>query len=424
MARNSHLGRKCDAEKEKRRKLCRNCEKKQGGYTCNRTNTWYTEYVKGKGCVKRSGTAFANPIFAQAISMRKDGNIIHKGVNTMFKNKRIVAMVLCALMLFVPVAAMANDLKYDYLKEYSDKATNAFGDLSTAETEYEDALSKALGLDVDGDVKAAQKEIDEAVAKYEKELKNAKKAITEIESLKKNVEKFGVKTFVGDGYAADQDTEENAQKKFNEANEAFKKTKADFDGIVEKHADHAGYYDAAKLFLPQLLAAQKEGKSLTAAEAVLDAYATAYENLPEKQQAALAPAVVKAWNNFVKYADEYQKSSKYENLDESVQKIIDKGNTKYEVMSTGEKGWILSDEAKNGCLKDVAEFKVEKKDGKFVGKVYGADGKEMKIGQQLTVYRPIGKDVKVLKAKVDGKEVTFAISTRGEQKYVSVSAVY
>lgn len=342
----------------------------------------------------------------------------------MFKNKRIVAMVLCALMLFVPVAAMADDLKYDYLNAYDEKATNAFGDLNTAETEYETALSTALGLDVDGDVKAAQKALDEAVAKYEKELKNAKDAIAEIESLKKNVEKFGVNTFVGDGYAADQDTKENAQKKFKEANEAFEKTKADFDGIVEKHADHAGYYDAAKLFLPQLLAAQKEGKSLTAAEAVLDAYATAYKNLPEKQQAALAPAVVKAWNNFVKYADEYQKSSKYENLDESVQKIIDKGNTKYEVMSTGEKGWILSDEAKNGCLKDVAEFKVEKKDGKFVGKVYGADGKEMKIGQQLTVYRPIGKDVKVLKAKVDGKEVTFAISTRGEQKYVSVSAVY
>lgn len=78
MARNSHLGRKCDKGKEKRRKLWRNCEKKQGGYTCNRTNTWYTEYVEGKGCIEHSGTALDDPIFAQAISMRKDGNLSTK----------------------------------------------------------------------------------------------------------------------------------------------------------------------------------------------------------------------------------------------------------------------------------------------------------------------------------------------------------
>ena len=346
----------------------------------------------------------------------------------MFKNKRIVAMVLCALMLFVPVAAMADTLAYDYLNAYAGKAENAFGDLATAEkTDYEGALVAALKLDADSsvaEIKAAQKAIDDAVAKYDKELKKAKKAIAEIENLKKKVEEFGVSTFVGTGYATDQDTKEHAQQKFNDANTKFEKTKADLDAIVEAYADQAGYFEAAKAFLPQLLAAKKEGSALKAAENVLDAYASAYEALPEKQQAALAPAVVKAWNNFAKYADAYQKSSKYETLDESVQKLIDKSNTKYEVMSTGEKGWILSDEAKNGCLQNVAEFKVEKKDGKFIAKVYGADGKEMKIGQQLTVYRPIAKDVKVLKAKVDGKEVTFAISTRGEQTYVSVPVVY
>ena len=343
----------------------------------------------------------------------------------MFKNKRIVAMVLCALMLFVPVAAMASDLAYDYLNAYSEKVTKVdFGKLEGAEKAYADALQAALGIDVDDDVKAAQKDIDKTLADYEKELKEAKKALAEIEGLKKKVEEFGVATFVGKGYAADQDSKENAQKKFNNTNEALETKKATFDEIVEDHANQAGYADAVKAFLPQIAAAQKEASALTAAELVLDAYAKAYENLPEKQQAALAPAVVKAWNNFAKYADAYQKSSKYETLKESVQKLIDKSNTKYEVMSTGEKGWILSDEAKNGCLQNVAEFKVEKKDGKFIAKVYGADGKEMKIGQQLTVYRPIAKDVKVLKAKVDGKEVTFAISTRGEQTYVSVPVVY
>lgn len=350
---------------------------------------------------------------------------IHEGVNTMFKNKRIVAMVLCALMLFVPVAAMADELHYDYLNEYLTEAQKKFTKLAAAETAYEKALTDALDVEVDGDVKAAQKAIDEAVENYEKELKNAKSAMAKLEDLKKNIDKIGAGKFnkkVHNGYAAA--TEEDAKKNYKLANGSFELREAELEKAVEDHAEWAGYYGVAKDFLSQLLAAKKEGKSLDAAVTVLKAYAAAYEKLPEKQQAALAPAVLNAWNNFVKYADEYQKNSMYMNLDESVQKIIDKGNTKYEVMSTGEKGWILSDEAKNGCLKDVAEFKVEKKDGKFVGKVYGADGKEMKIGQQLTVYRPIGKDVKVLHAKVDGKEVTFAISTRGEQKYVSVSAVY
>ncbi len=330
----------------------------------------------------------------------------------MFKNKKIVAMVLCALMLFVPVAAMAVD-EVNFFEKY--KTATAAADLSKlteAETAYENALMAVFELGVDGDVQAAEKDIKEADAEYAKELKAAKKVIAELEDLKKKVEKY-------DGQITDKEA-------FKKANAELAAAKATLDKVVEDHAGQASIYDAAKLLMSQLLAAQKEGKSLEAAEKIFDAYATAYKNLEdnEKQQAAFAPTVVKAWDNFVKYASELQKDSKYSMLDESVQKLIDKGNTKYEVMSTGEKGWILSDEAKNGCLKDVAEFKVEKKDGKFVAKVYGADGKEMKIGQQLTVYRPIGKDVKVLKAKVDGKEVTFAISTRGEQTYVSVPVIY
>lgn len=343
----------------------------------------------------------------------------------MFKNKRIVAMVLCALMLFVPVAAMADELHYDYLKAYKTESVKTFPELGQAVTDYETAVDAAFGLGVGDDVKAAQKTLDDAVAKYAKELKNAKGVIAEIESLKKNVEKKGAKYFNQKKHAGFEAADEGtAQTNYETANTQFEATKSAFDALVQRHADRAVKHDVAKLIIPQLLAAQKEGESLTAAEKVLDVYAEAYDNSEGKAQAALAPAVVKAWNNFVKLADEYQKNSKYMNLEESVQKLIDKNNTKYEMMSTGEKGWILADEAKNGCLEKVAEFKVEKKDGKFVAKVYGADGKEIVLKQQLTVYRPIGKDVKVLKAKVDGKDVTFAISTRGEQSYVSVPVVY
>lgn len=327
----------------------------------------------------------------------------------MFKNKRIVAMVLCALMLFVPVAAMA--APYDFYSDYKTKVTKL--DVSKVDDEqktYGQALSNALNLGIDGDVKATEKGIKDAVAKYERALEDAKKAIAEVEGLKKKVEQHK--------------QQKGHEEEFGQLNEKLDAQKTALATAVEAFAGQAPYAEAVKAFLSQLLVAQKEANSATAAEALFDAYARAYDNLPDNQQSALAPAVVKAWNNYVKYASAIDKDSKYMNLSAEVKKLIDKSNTKYEMMSTGEKGWILADEAKNGCLEKVAEFKVEKKDGKFVAKVYGADGKEIVLKQQLTVYRPIGKDVKVLKAKVDGKDVTFAISTRGEQSYVSVPVVY
>ena len=149
-----------------------------------------------------------------------------------------------------------------------------------------------------------------------------------------------------------------------------------------------------------------------------------HANADEQTEKILRAQLEDAWKKFAAMATEFQKASVLSSVSGDAKDVLNKGETKYEVKSTGEKGWILSDEAKNGCLKDVAEFKVEKKDGKFVAKVYGADGKEMKIGQQLTVYRPIAKDVKVLSAKVDGKNVTFATSVRNGQNYVSVPVVY
>lgn len=163
-------------------------------------------------------------------------------------------------------------------------------------------------------------------------------------------------------------------------------------------------------------------KAKEAFEAAVQWY-TAVDN-DDYREMFKAP-LLSAWKNLAALLNDYQKASFLKTIDdEDVLALINGKADKYEVKSTGEKGWILSDEAKNGCLKDVAEFKVEKKDGKFVAKVYGADGKEMKIGQQLTVYRPIAKDVKVLSAKVDGKNVTFATSVRDGQNYVSVPVIY
>lgn len=361
---------------------------------------------------------------------------IHEGVNTMFKNKRIVAMVLCALMLFVPVAAMAMvapsapvEQKKDYLYAFWNASEVDGSDLVAAVEGYANKLKASPWESVDDaeSAKEARKEIADKVEAYEKALKEFKKDLAEAEVAMNNAKRFDYKKmYDADGKVYGSKTKEEAQNNFDEAVKRLEASKKALNESVKNYEGLADFYNFVQKAITINEKAGIAATDFEAAKEAFDAAADFYEGLDENEelQALAAPMVLKQWNRLAALATDYQKASILDAQVDSVKELINKGNTKYEVMSTGEKGWILSDEAKNGCLKDVAEFKVEKKDGKFVGKVYGADGKEMKIGQQLTVYRPIGKDVKVLKAKVDGKEVTFAISTRGEQKYVSVSAVY
>ena len=354
----------------------------------------------------------------------------------MFKNKRIVAMVLCALMLFVPVAAMAMDApsapveqKKDYLYAFWNASEVDGSDLVAAVEGYANKLKASPWESVDDaeSAKEARKEIADKVEAYEKALKEFKKDLAEAEVAMNNAKRFDYKKmYDADGKVYGSKTKEEAQNNFDEAVKRLEASKKALNESVKNYEGLADFYNFVQKAITINEKAGIAATDFEAAKEAFDAAANFYEGLDENEelQALAAPMVLKQWNRLAALATDYQKASILDAQVDSVKELINKGNTKYEVMSTGEKGWILSDEAKNGCLKDVAEFKVEKKDGKFVGKVYGADGKEMKIGQQLTVYRPIGKDVKVLKAKVDGKEVTFAISTRGEQKYVSVSAVY
>lgn len=345
-------------------------------------------------------------------------------------------MVLCAMMLFVPVAAMAMDApsapvedKKDYLYAFWLASEVDGSDLVEAVGNYKNELESKPweGVEDAEDAKAARKDIADKVEAYEKALKEFKKELAKAEAAMNNAKRFDYKKMYDkDGKVYGSKTKEEAQGNFDDAVKRLEASKKALNESVKNYEGLADFYNFVQKAITINEKAGIAATDFEAAKAAFDQAAEFYHGLEDNEelQALAAPMVLKQWNRLAALATDYQKASILDAQEDSVKELINKGNTKYEVMSTGEKGWILSDEAKNGCLKDVAEFKVEKKDGKFVGKVYGADGKEMKIGQQLTVYRPIGKDVKVLKAKVDGKEVTFAISTRGEQKYVSVSAVY
>lgn len=378
----------------------------------------------------------------------------------MFKSKKIVALVLCAMMLFVPVAAAAATLNEDFLYQYAsavvdaEKAANLIaGKIKGNDQAVSERASAAMEQKVGDTVwtlKTRGEQLDEAVKDYQKTLKDAKDAVAKAESLRATLKQFSLAKFFTPekttGVLADgpkftpmnkddlsvpsnsqpavrpesdaRDILKNADKKLAEVKNTIGIQEAEFAKVNEN-------VKLAKAILPIYEKALAAGTDKNAAVATIESLAPYYaEGQKAEIRQLVAPQILKAWKVFVANASEYEKASFYNGLSDEVKELVGKAETKYEVMSTGEKGWILSDEAKNGCLKDVAEFKVEKKDGKFVAKVYGKDGKEMKIGQQLTVYRPIGKDVKVLKAKVDGKDVTFSVGLRNGQNYVSVPVIY
>lgn len=365
----------------------------------------------------------------------------------MFKSKKIVALVLCAMMLFVPVAAAADALNEDFLSLYCQatlKAATAAQDVQTKlgakDTEgLRQAVKNAMvsGTTVRENQKKAEA-LDEAVKDYQKALKDAKAAVAKAESLKASVKNFKLdkdksgkfnEINLTDGKFTVKDsparTAENATAAFTAANDKLDAAKEAIAVEEEKFVSVNEGVKLAKALLPIFEKALVAGNDKNTAVATIEALEGFYaEDQKAEIRALVAPQILKAWKVFVANASEYERASFYNSLSDEVKELVGKAETKYEVMSTGEKGWILSDEAKNGCLQNVAEFKVEKKDGKFVAKVYDKDGKEMKIGQQLTVYRPIGKDVKVLKAKVDGKDVTFSVGLRNGQNYVSVPVIY
>lgn len=360
----------------------------------------------------------------------------------MFKSKKIVALVLCAMMLFVPVAAAANDdFAADFLKAFSDNAkaswtgtdqvqgklVKAVGDFKSAVEGQRNGMSDLVKNPAADTIKDNKETLDNKEKDYQEALKEVKKAIVALEKDKREVERFGYEMFTKKKNAAYDAADKDAAKKVWEQAVKDLQTKRDdldkqvklHDGLAQNAKALKGMYD---LLEKNLETKDNLNKAKEAFEAAVQWY-TAVDN-DDYREMFKAP-LLSAWKNLAALLNDYQKASFLKTVnDEDVLDLINGKADKYEVKSTGEKGWILSDEAKNGCLKDVAEFKVEKKDGKFVAKVYGADGKEMKIGQQLTVYRPIAKDVKVLSAKVDGKNVTFATSVRNGQNYVSVPVVY
>lgn len=342
----------------------------------------------------------------------------------MFKNKKIVAMVLCALMLFVPVAAMAAPDQHDYLGDFAGAAEETFPELGGAKDTYILAVQAAITAAKDQGAKdAAETALKGAVKDYEKKLEAAKKTLADAEALMNKVKgvKGGYEAYTGEAFGGR--TKEQAKDAWETGMATLEKTRANFAAIVAEYKEYANLYKAANDVLAQLQKDIDAANTLEKAEKALDEAAKLYKETNAKS--VIRPFVESAWKKFVSFANDVQRVTKYDQLvadNDKIAEVLDASAKKEYVAS--KEGWRVVNKNKADYLKDVAKVEVVTKDGKSTVKLYDAAGKELKLDQTLYLWIPVSKDTKVLGAKVDGKETTFTVFTVDNQKYVEVAAEF
>lgn len=331
----------------------------------------------------------------------------------MFKNKKIVAMVLCALMLFVPVAAMAAPL-VDLLDKFSSAATVDTTTLSTKQGDYRTAVDAAI-KDPTADNKGA---IKTAVGDYEEALKEAKKAYAAAEKLMKQIE--GMKVDGKKGYeiftqktddsfkAVDKDA---AKEAWDDAVKALKESKQDIADIEAKYKAYADFYKAAMDSIEKAAKAVEDAQNLEQAEDALNAVVELYEEAEYPDM--IAPLLKKAWDKYASFANELEEASKLSELEtshEDAYKAL--GNVNMKRSMTAE-GWTVFTKNDKDVFANVAEMKVTKEGKQTIIKLYDANGKEVKLNETLYIWMPIKKGTDVKKVKVDGDTVTFKTLKEG-----------
>lgn len=333
----------------------------------------------------------------------------------MFKNKKIVAMVLCALMLFVPVAAMAESNAYDLFIDAAQykNTVKVLNDLDAARAEVATAVNNLLtgaakNLDTYNEKEEAYQE---ALAKAKENLAVAEIYFNEV----KGTVKDG-KT----GFAAFDkvESEDIYAKQYKESVKRLAK-------IEKQYAEDVKNLDLGKEIAKIFEAELGRVGDANAAAALFKKVAQAF-NQNTFSSTALKDILQRTWKKYVALANPSEvllfKANNSATFTKRVKEAIAEADKKEYVAS--KEGWRVVNKNEGDYLKDVAKVEVVTKDGKSTVKLYDAAGKELKLDRSLYLWIPVSKDTKVLGAKVDGKETTFSVFTVDNQKYVEVAAEF
>lgn len=355
----------------------------------------------------------------------------------MFKNKKIVAMVLCALMLFVPVAAMAAPAdkapEVDYLGQLQDATTwtNLTKKVNAVKTAAGNVTAEVNAL-LQGD-KAKMDDFNDANEKYEEALETAEAKLAEAEYLYGVVkgflndgdEKFAAFEIVNTKDPSKNRTNAQAEAIYNKAEKAIKDQKEALGKAKDAYAEGTKNLDLgqdiAKILREEL------GRVSNAKEAgeLFVKVAKAF-NKNNASARNLKGILQDTWKKYVAFATPLEvrdfKRANAASFTNAVKAALAEADKKDYVAS--KEGWRVVNKNEGDYLKDVAKVEVVTKDGKSTVKLYDAAGKELKLDRSLYIWIPVAKDTKVLGAKVDGKETTFSVFTVDNQKYVEVAAEF
>lgn len=333
----------------------------------------------------------------------------------MFKNKKIVAMVLCALMLFVPVAAMAESNAYDLFKDAAQykNTVKVLDDLDVARKEVATAVNNLLtGTAKNLDTYNKKEEA------YQKQLAKAKENLAVAEIYFNQVK--GTVNGGETGFAAfkvDEDTDAWAKQ--------YKASQKRLAKIEEQYAKDVENLDLGKEIAKAFEAELARVDNAKDAAELFKKVAQAF-NQNTFSSTALKDILQRTWKKYVALANSNEvllfKANNSATFTKLVKEAIAEADKKEYVAS--KEGWRVVNKNEGDYLKDVAKVEVVTKDGKSTVKLYDAAGKELKLDRSLYIWIPVAKDTKVLGAKVDGKETTFSVFTVENQKYVEVAAEF
>lgn len=338
----------------------------------------------------------------------------------MFKSKKIVALVLCAMMLFVPVAAMAAPTygQEDFLGNFSTKAQALNLDpVKNAVKAYEDAVNEAIQAVRTEDLDAKTKALKEKAETFEKALKDANKDIAEVEDAMNFIKnaKFGkyegYKVFTKEGSkdnnaanAAAKTREENdAKTLWTGAVQALESAQTTLKGYVDRYEEAKKFSKYAEEILKALQKDLAEANDLQSVQKLLtkvDGY-IAQTSKPE----VFAQVLKTTWDKYVALEkNALTVRSTYNALCKDAKKILKDADVKKSMTA---EGWTVFTKNDKDVFANVAEMKVTKDGKKTVIKLYDAAGKEVKLNETLYVWMPIAKGAKVKNLKVDGGTVTY-----------------
>lgn len=331
----------------------------------------------------------------------------------MFKNKKIVALALLAVMLIVPFAsAFAAVPDQNYLLNWK----NAAATLKAKATAYNGGVAAyKLALETyaaDGDVdayKAAKKAYQDLLKPYEQALaaEQAAKAAKELYTMQEYAN-----AFYGGNLVLAQADETTANNDATDAQvKAAKKNKGEIDAVLSTFESLGKLAEEMK----------KAGDNAAAALAPLKAIEEWFEGQSEVVQNMAKPTLIKMYQKWVKLATDDQitahlgwaavNTPTVYNIIKDLKPAADV--TELQAKDAKGKTWkVIAPKSAPDALNGAVKVEVRKTEKGFKLALLDKDNKEVASKGLVYVYREVAKGTKVKDVKVGGKTASFSFDPK------------